>query len=78
MNTLSIRIRNETVARLTAMARANQQTVEALVESLIEDFTDTDETRLAEYENTGHAIRHDIAAAWLKDLARGEYRPCPE
>lgn len=78
MNTLSIRIPDETAARLAAIASAHQQTVEALVETLIEDFADTDEARLAEYTSTGHGIPHDVAAAWLEELAEGKYRPCPK
>lgn len=78
MQTLSIRIPDETLQRLDATPKENCKTVEGLVETLLEDFTDTDEARLAEYALTGHAITHETAMAWLRDLADGNYRPCPK
>lgn len=78
MPTVSIHIEEQTAARLADMAAANRQTLEALIETLVEDFADTDEARLAEYERTGHGIDHTTAMAWLRDLAAGEYRPCPK
>jgi predicted transcriptional regulator len=78
MPNVSIHIEDQTAARLADMAAANQQTLEALIETLVEDFADTDESRLAEYERTGYGIGHETATAWLRDLAAGEYRPCPK
>ena len=65
MQTLSIRIPDETLERLDAIARENQKTVERMVETLLEDFADTDEARLVEYERTGYGIGHETAMAWL-------------
>jgi len=58
MSTLSINIPERTATRLTAIAHAHQQTTEALVENLIEDF--------AEYESTNPSIPHRSTAGWLK------------
>ena len=65
-------------AEIQAMDGLQSLTVEGLVKTLLEDYTDTDEARLAEYERTGHGISHEIALAWLQDLAEGRYRPCPK
>jgi len=78
MQTLSIKLPDETLQRLNTLAKQNHNTVEGLVESLLEDYTDTDEARLAEYERSGHGISHEIATTWLQDLAEGHYRPCPK
>jgi predicted transcriptional regulator len=78
MHTLSIRIPDATLKSLDAIAKENRKTVEGLVETLLEDFADTDEARLAEYEHTGQGISHEVAMAWLRDLADGNYRPCPK
>ena len=78
MQTLSIRIPDEILQRLGAIAKENRKTVEGLVETLLEDFADTDEARLAEFALTGHGISHETAMTWLRDLADGNYRPCPK
>lgn len=78
MATLSIRIEDTTAARLAAIAQANRQSVEDLIKTLLEDFADTDEARLAEYERTGYGIDHATAMDWLQALAAGNYRPCPK
>ena len=78
MQILSIKLPDETLHRLHTLAKQNHNTVEGLVETLLEDYADTDEARLAEYERTGHGISHEIAMAWLQDLAEGQYRPCPK
>ena len=78
MQTLSIKLPDEILQRLNTLAKQNHNTVEGLVESLLEDYTDTDEARLAEYELSGHGVSHEIAMAWLQDLAEGHYRPCPK
>ena len=78
MQTISIKIPDETLRRLDDIAKQNHNTVEGLVETLLEDYTDTDEARLAEYERSGHGISHEIAMVWLQDLAKGHYRPCPK
>ncbi len=77
MQTISIKLPDKTLQRLNALAKQNHNTVEGLVETLLEDYTDNDEARLAEYERTGHGISHEIAMAWLQDLAEGQYRTCP-
>ncbi len=78
MQTILIKLPDETLQLLNTIAKQNHNTVEGLVETLLEDFTDTDEARLAEYERTGHGISHEISMAWLQDLAKGHYRPCPK
>ena len=47
MQTLSIKLPDEILQRLNTLAKQNHNTVEGLVESLLEDYTDTDEARLA-------------------------------
>jgi predicted transcriptional regulator len=76
MQTLLLKLPDETLQRLHTLAKQNHNTVEGLVETLLEDYTDTDEARLAEYERSGYGISHEIAMAWLQDLAEGKYRPC--
>jgi predicted transcriptional regulator len=78
MQILSIKLPDETLQRLNTLAEQSHNTVEGLVETLLEDYTDTDEARLAEYERTGRGISHEIAMAWLQDLAEGRYRQCPK
>jgi len=37
-----------------------------------------DMERWQEYQLTGHAISHDVATAWLDNLAEGEGDSCPK
>lgn len=41
-------------------------------------MTDTDEARMDEYECTGHGVDYATAMDWLRDMADGNYRPCPK
>ncbi|HLF96612.1 MAG TPA: hypothetical protein VI457_05660 [Methylococcaceae bacterium] len=77
MRTLSIQIADKTAKRLDAIATANHESTETLIQSLLHDITDTDEARLEEYAQTGHGIPHEIATNWLRDLAAGNVRPAP-
>lgn len=37
-----------------------------------------DMERWENYQLTGKAIQHDVAAKWLNDLAHGKTKPCPK
>jgi len=77
MTTLSIDLDEKTVARLESIAQAAHKDTASLIAQVLTAFTDTDEARWAEYEETGRSVAQGDAIAWLESLARGQRQPCP-
>jgi predicted transcriptional regulator len=78
MTTLSIEIDDEIAERLRLIAEANHTDTKSLVTEFLRNIVDSDEARWAEYQSTGHYIRHADALDWLHHLASGERLPCPK
>ncbi|NTW69837.1 MAG: toxin-antitoxin system [Chlorobiaceae bacterium] len=86
--TKSVKIDDNTQQRLAALARIRDRSPHWLMCKAIETFLDSEENyeqekredreRWERYQLTGEAIPHEIAAAWIENLAKGKVTSCPK
>ena len=77
MTTLSVKVDDETAARLNTIAASRHENTERLIAEVLKAFADSDSARWEEYEQTGISISNQDAIAWIEALERGENLPCP-
>ena len=86
--TQGVKLDPETRDRLKALGEIRQRSPHWLMRKAIEDYLDREEAiereraedriRWETYQLTGHAISHDVASAWLTDLANGRRTARPK
>jgi predicted transcriptional regulator len=85
--TQGIKLDDSVRQRLKTLGERRGRSPHWLMRNAIETYLDREEkyeqekqedaARWENYQNTGHAIDHDRAAAWLSSLAEGKRAKCP-
>lgn len=86
-STQGIKLDDETLARLRALAEKKNRSNHWLMRTAIEKYLDTEEryereksedmARWERYVVTGKAVTDEKARAWIEDLARNKQAPWP-